>query len=87
MNFAKSLELLSKLLISVANEKQMNWLLKDLMTPQEIEELSERIRIFQSLQTWKTQRKIAEDLCISVTTVNRGARAMKYGSGEINKII
>jgi uncharacterized protein YerC len=49
----------------------MESVLDDLLTPQEISELAERIELLKQLQQDKTQREIAEDMGISVTTVNR----------------
>lgn len=61
--------------------------LHDLFTPKELEELSERITLLRLLQEGKTQREIAKELGISVTTVSRGARVLKYGSGVIEKYL
>lgn len=53
--------------------------LEDMMTPQEIEALDERIKIMHALAAGKTQREIAEELELSITTVSRGSRIMQYG--------
>ncbi|MCB9807195.1 helix-turn-helix domain-containing protein [Candidatus Peribacteria bacterium] len=53
--------------------------LEDMMTPQEIEALDERIKIMHALAAGKTQRDIAEELGISITTVSRGSRILQYG--------
>jgi Trp operon repressor len=52
-------------------KSDMESVLDDLLTPQEISELAERIELLKQLQQDKTQREIAEDMGISVTTVNR----------------
>ena len=53
--------------------------LEDMMTPQEIEALDERIKIMHALTAGKTQREIAEELELSITTVSRGSRILQYG--------
>jgi len=71
----------------IDSKEQMQWVLKDLLTPQEIETIYERIKLMQLLLQWKTQREVAKELWISITTVNRGARMLKYGSGQISDIL
>ena len=58
----------------------MSDFLQDLLTPQEIVELGDRIHVFQSLQKGNPQRDIAQELGISITTVSRGSRVLKYGT-------
>lgn len=65
----------------------MEALLNDLMTPQEMMEMVERIHLFRQLKAGKTQRAIAEDMGISVTTVNRGSRVLQFGTGVIEKYV
>jgi len=79
--YAKSIEQLSKLLFSIKKEQELRNFLEDILTPQEIIEIGERIHLCRQLFQGKTQREIAEDLGISVTTVNRGARMIKFGTG------
>ncbi|MEI8091363.1 MAG: Trp family transcriptional regulator [bacterium] len=70
-HFQSSLELIAKNLIHIESKKNLEDFLSDLLTPQEVVELADRINIFKSLKKGKTQREIAQDLGISVTTVNR----------------
>jgi TrpR family trp operon transcriptional repressor len=58
-----------------------------LFTPAEIVEIGERIALLKQLKQGKTQRDIAADLGISVTTVSRGSRVLKYGRDMIHKYI
>jgi Trp operon repressor len=71
----------ARLLRSARNESALRDLLTDLLTPQEIESLGERIGILRLLNAGATQREAAEKLGVSVTTVNRGARVLQYGTG------
>jgi Trp operon repressor len=53
--------------------------LEDLFTEKELKDITERVQILRLLKQWKTQRDIAEELKISVTTVNRWAKVLKNG--------
>lgn len=53
--------------------------LEDILSPQEIETIDERIKVMHALVAGKTQREIAEELDISITTVSRGSRILQYG--------
>ncbi len=61
--------------------------LSDLLTPSEIEAIAERLEIISLLKQGKTQRDIAQELWISVTTVSRWSRILKYGTGAIEKYV
>lgn len=53
--------------------------LEDILSPQEIETIDERIKVMHALVAGKTQREIAEELDISITTVSRGSRILQHG--------
>lgn len=53
--------------------------LEDILSPQEIETIDERLKIMHALVAGKTQREIAEELELSITTVSRGSRILQYG--------
>lgn len=84
--YTSSREELASFLSSVS-KKDMALILDDLCTPQEIVELAERLHVLRKLKEGKTQRTIADDLGISVTTVTRGSRVLQYGAGVIQKYI
>lgn len=86
MYLPESLQLIADTLWRVSQDDAQA-VLEDLFTPSEIVELGERIALLQQLKQGKTQRDIAEDLGISVTTVSRGARVLKYGKGVIAQYI
>jgi len=56
-------------------------LLEDLLTPGEVLALRERWHIVKRLRAGATQREVAAELGVSVTTVSRGARQLRYGTG------
>lgn len=76
----KNYKELCKLLLSIENEKEADLLLRDLFTPQELEEFSERWQIVQELDKGTPQREIAQKLNVSISTITRGSTTLKYGS-------
>jgi len=60
--------------------------LEDIFTPSELEILYERLQIIKFLKQSLSQREIAQLLQTSTTTVNRGARTLKYGSWVFENI-
>lgn len=61
--------------------------LADLLTPSEIEALTERWEIVKRLDDGMTQRAISEAIGASVTTVSRGSRQLKYGAGGFRLLL
>lgn len=59
------------------NEQQLFEKLDCLLTPTELYELNNRIKILQMLQQGMPQRAIAKELGVAIATVSRGARALK----------
>ena len=80
-------------LLSVSNflssikTSDMGAVLEDIMTPQEIVELGERLQLLKKLKSWQTQREIASDMGISVTTVSRGSRVLQFGKQAVGKYL
>lgn len=81
------LDKVAELFCDVCEKDDFKGLLQDLMTPQEIVELWERMQIIKNLKQKMTQRKVAEKMWVSVTTVNRGARVLKFGTWMADKYI
>ncbi len=67
-------------LLKANSKEKMNNLLKGLLTPKELEEFAERIRIVQLLKKGVAQHQIAEKLGVGVATVSRGSREIKEGN-------
>ena len=61
------------------HKDNLDGFLEDMLSPQEIETIDERIKIMHALVAGKTQREIAEELELSITTVSRGSRILQYG--------
>lgn len=67
--------------------KHLADVLHDLMTEKEIKEFAERIEILRQLEKWITQRVIAKNLGISVTTVSRWSKVLQTGKEKIKKYL
>jgi Trp operon repressor len=70
----------NNIIAELKNHKDdLDGFLEDILSPQEIETIDERIKIMHALVAGKTQREIAEELELSITTVSRGSRILQYG--------
>jgi TrpR-related protein YerC/YecD len=87
MKFPESLQLLADTLWQCETKEDLEALIEDLSTPWEIVELADRIEILRMLSKGMTQRDIAEELGVSVTTVSRWSRVLQYGRGVAEKYI
>lgn len=76
---------LNTLLASVKDSREARELLSELFTPSEYDEFARRWQIIRMLIEGSPQRAISERLSVSVTTVSRGARELKYGNGAFRK--
>mgnify|MGYP002629814166 CR=1 FL=1 len=56
-------------------------LLGDLLTPAEIDVIRERWLVVKLLASGQSQRAVRDTLGVSITTVSRGSRQLKYGNG------
>ncbi|MCB9688181.1 MAG: helix-turn-helix domain-containing protein [Alphaproteobacteria bacterium] len=74
---------LLKVLADTTDPAELATLLSDLLTPAEIVALAERWQIVRLLNQGMPQRAVAEELQCSVTTVSRGARQLRYGTGAL----
>lgn len=76
---SEDLWVLVKEFMKVDSQEKIENLLKGLLTPKEIEEFAERIRIVRLLKKGVGQHEIAKKLNTGVATVSRGAKEIKEG--------
>lgn len=70
-------------LCDIQDKKEMSWLLQQLLTQAEIEDVIDRIRIYTTLANTKSsQRDISKKLQVSITKVTRGAANLH--NSEVN---
>jgi TrpR family transcriptional regulator, trp operon repressor len=81
MSPQKAFQDLYALFASIRTPKEAEMLLKDLLTPQELDSITERWQLVQELHKGTPQRDIARQLDVSISKITRGSRMMQYGSG------
>jgi TrpR family transcriptional regulator, trp operon repressor len=81
MSSNKRLQDLYELFASIKNKKEAEQLLKDMLTPKEIQTVAKRWWELQELAKGESQREIAKKLKISISKVTRGSQVLKEGSG------
>ncbi len=86
-NLAEETEHLYKAFSYIKTRVELNRFFADLFTPQEIEEFAMRWKIIRDLEKGKCQRRIANDIGCSVTTVSRGSKTRQYGAGGFEIIL
>ena len=83
-------EVLSELISLLAHMQEPQLLedfLRDLLTPQELEEICSRWELIKLLADGVPQREIAQRLGLSIGKVSRGAREWKYGHGGFRRAL
>ncbi len=60
-------------------------LLSDLLTPAEKKALGERWAIVKGLAGGQSQRDVRDAVGVSISTVSRGARQLRYGHGGFER--
>ncbi len=78
---------LYRLFASIKDEDEAEILLKDILTPQELDSLAERWELIRALATGMTQREIAKKFGISISKITRGSRMLQYGTGGFNHFL
>jgi Trp operon repressor len=68
-------------------KKELEQLLDATFTEAEKEMIEERFHILFHLNNGETQRVVKDKLNISIATVTRGAKVLKYGTGIIQKLL
>jgi len=74
-------------LTEIQSDKNMLKFLDLLLTTSELEDLSNRLQIFKGLLAGQTQREIANDLKVSISTVIRGAGEWRQKKDRVKKMV
>lgn len=78
---------LVSLLCQIATKSAMSDILDNLLTPGEREEIALRLQIFEGLIKGESQRELAKKLGVSLATISRGSRELRYGRQGIVKAL
>ncbi len=82
----KQLDILSKSLLVLTSEQDIKSLLLDLCTPTEIDAMAGRLAVVNLLKDNIPYRKIHGLTGVSLATITRVARTLKYGQGGYNLV-
>ncbi len=83
----KYIDELSLVITKIRDKRLAKAFLQNILTPSELDEISTRLQIVKLLKKGIPQRNVAKKLNVSIGTVGRGARELKYGAHGFNKII
>jgi TrpR family transcriptional regulator, trp operon repressor len=72
-----ALQALARALVSISERKEMESFLEELLTQGELCDVTLRWRLLELLAQGVSQRKIAEELQISLCKITRGSRILK----------
>lgn len=78
---------LSSIFAKLRTSDEARMLLKDVLTPRELDSVVERWQIAKLLAKGVPQRKISERLKVSISKVTRGSQAFKGGHGGFRKFL
>lgn len=85
-NLKNKAQLMAATLLATKSKNECTKLIMDLLTPNEIVSVAERIEILKSLSKGEPQRHIAKKLNCAIVTVTRGNRIMNYGTGAAKQM-
>ena len=83
----QDIQAVAELFAGVSARRNMRRLLDEILTPAELRDLALRWRLVQRLQAGVPQRRIAEELGISLCKITRGSRILKRPRGVIRGIL
>ena len=78
---------LRKIFALARNGAELEGVLDGLLTPQECEEFVKRWRLLELLARGIPQRTIAKELGVSLGTISRGSRLLKYGPAKFRALV
>lgn len=78
---------LSVVLVGIKDVATAEAFLRNILTPAELDEISRRLQIVKLLMKGMPQREVAKKLGVSMGTVSRGSRELKYGENGFRKIL
>lgn len=81
------LKRLAKAVLTLKKDEELLGFFRDLLTLDELEEISRRWQAVELLDKGKTYREIAESTGLSTTTVTRIAHWLEHGEGGYKKAL
>jgi indole-3-glycerol phosphate synthase len=68
--------------ITKLSQEDVYLMLEAFLTPQELDTLAMRYSLIEKLISGEPQRKIAQELGVSISQISRGSRELQYGAGS-----
>ena len=87
VTMSKNIDEISELIALSNDKKEIKEYLKSLLTPAEIKGVALRWGILKGLYQGKSQRKVSEELGVSLCNVTRGAKELKPTDSALRKIL
>lgn len=84
---SESLEQLSKTLAVTEDPELIREFLDSILTPNEISEVASRWALVLQIYEGKSQRKISEELGLSLCKITRGSKELKKENSPFRKMI
>jgi TrpR family trp operon transcriptional repressor len=83
----KAFATVTDVLSSITSADDMRQFLKELLTPGEVRDIALRWRLLELLARGEPQRKIAEDLQISLCKITRGSKILKQRDSVTTRVL
>ncbi len=83
----QAFETVTDVLSSIESADEMRTFLKELLTPGEVRDITLRWKLLELLAEGVSQRKIAEDLKISLCKITRGSKILKQKSAMTARVL
>ena len=77
----KNLAEFSQKISEIKDAKTAEQFLRSFLTPKELQELLNRYKLVEQLLQGIPQRKIAQNLGISISQISRGSEELQFGTG------
>ncbi len=77
----------ASILASIDSPKEMRTFLEELLTPAEVRDITLRWQLLERLAEGVTQRKIAEELRISLCKITRGSKILKQQGAVTTRLL
>ena len=78
---------LAEVIASIEDKRMAKEFLENILTPSELNEISMRLQIVKMLNVGISHRDVAKTLGVSIGTVSRGSRELKYGKKGFEKVL
>jgi TrpR family trp operon transcriptional repressor len=83
----QAFEAVATVLSTITSPVEMRLFLKELLTPGEVRDITLRWKLLELLADGVSQRKIAEELKVSLCKITRGSRILKQKGAVTSRVL